>query len=113
MISENDLEKLAVLARLELDPSMKPALTGVINSILEYVTRLDQVDTTGISAMSHTNEVTNVLRDDEVCPVDSPAAPQPLGDPSITKQGMLNTSDLLKNAPDSSGTFIRVPLIVE
>jgi aspartyl-tRNA(Asn)/glutamyl-tRNA(Gln) amidotransferase subunit C len=113
MISENDLEKLAVLARLELDPSMKSALTGVINSILEYVKRLDQVDVTGITAMSHTNEAINVLREDEVCPVGSPTTPHPLGDPTLVKQGMLCTEDLLRNAPDSSGTFIRVPLIVE
>lgn len=113
MISENDVEKLASLARLELDPSMKPIITGQVNSILEYVQRLDQVDTTSVTAMSHTHEATNVLREDEVYPVGSAPSAQPLGDATIPKQGMLGTDDLLSNAPDHSGTFVRVPLIVE
>jgi aspartyl/glutamyl-tRNA(Asn/Gln) amidotransferase C subunit len=113
MISESDIEKLASLARLELDPSMKPIITGQVNSILEYVQRLEQVDTTSVAAMSHTHEATNVLREDEVCPVGSNPPPQPLGDSTIPKQGMLGTEDLLSNTPDHSGTFVRVPLIVE
>lgn len=113
MISENDVEKLASLARLELDPSMKPVITGQLNSILEYVQCLNQVDTSSVAAMSHTHEATNVLREDEVCPVGASPDPQLLGDAGIPKQGMLPSADLLKNAPDHSGTFVRVPLIVE
>ena len=113
MISEDDVEKLASLARLELDPSMKPVITGQINSILEYVQRLNQVDTKDIAAMSHTSEATNVLREDEICPVGSQPEPEALGDQTITKQAMLSAADLLSNTPDHSGTFVRVPLIVE
>jgi aspartyl/glutamyl-tRNA(Asn/Gln) amidotransferase C subunit len=113
MISESDIEKLASLARLELDPTMKPVITGQVNSILEYVQRLEQVNTADVPAMSHTHEATNVLREDEVCGVGSDPEPQPLGDPTIPKQGMLSSTDLLSNAPDHSGTFVRVPLIVE
>jgi len=113
MISEKDVDKLASLARLELDPTMKPVITGQLNSILEYVQRLNQVDTTSVAAMSHTHEATNVLREDEVCPVGQQPDPQPLADPVIPKQSMLSTADLLSNAPDHSGTFVRVPLIVE
>ena len=113
MISEDDVEKLASLARLELDPSMKPVITGQLNSILEYVKRLDEVNTSSTKAMSHTHEATNILREDAVCGVGSQPDPQPLGDPTVSKQSMLTASDLLKNVPDHSGTFIRVPLIIE
>jgi len=71
------------------------------------------VDTTNITAMSHTLEATNVLREDEVCPVGSQSEPKALGDQTVTKQAMLSTADLLSNTPDHSGTFVRVPLIVE
>jgi Asp-tRNA(Asn)/Glu-tRNA(Gln) amidotransferase C subunit len=63
--------------------------------------------------MSHTLESTNVLRKDEVCPVGSQPEAKPLGEPTITKQAMLSAADLLSNTPDHSGTFVRVPLIVE
>ncbi|MFN4894958.1 MAG: Asp-tRNA(Asn)/Glu-tRNA(Gln) amidotransferase subunit GatC [Pseudomonadota bacterium] len=113
MISENGVEKLASLARLELDPSMKPVITGQLNSILEYVQCLNQVDTSSINPMSHTLQATNVMREDLVCAAGSDPVAQPLGDPSIPKQGMLTAEDLLRNTPDHSGTFVRAPLIVE
>jgi aspartyl-tRNA(Asn)/glutamyl-tRNA(Gln) amidotransferase subunit C len=113
MISEDDVEKLATLARLELDPTLKPVITNQVNSILEYVQQLEQVNTSEVAAMSHTHEATNVLRDDEVRPNGSQPAATPLGSTEIPKQEMLSAEDLLKNAPDHSGRFIRVPLIVE
>ena len=113
MISEDDIEKLANLSRLELDASMKALLTTQVNSVLEYVQQLAQVDTSEVPAMSHTNEATNVMREDVVYGVGSQPEAVPLGSPEISPQAMLPTSDMLKNAPDHSGTFIRVPLIVE
>ena len=113
MISEDEVKKLANLARLELDPALTPIVTGHLNSILGYVQRLDEVDTTGIEAMSHVQGSTNVLRDDAVLEVGSTPAAIPLGDPTIPPQAMLESEALLHNAPDNSGRFIRVPLIVE
>jgi aspartyl-tRNA(Asn)/glutamyl-tRNA(Gln) amidotransferase subunit C len=113
MISEDDVEKLASLSRLELDPTMKRVVTGQLNSILEYVKQLDGVDTSNVAAMSHTHEAVNVLRQDEVVAVGAQPDSTPLGDPVIKKQSMLSAADMLSNAPDRSGTFIRVPLIVE
>jgi aspartyl-tRNA(Asn)/glutamyl-tRNA(Gln) amidotransferase subunit C len=113
MISEDDIEKLASLARLELEDSMKAIMAGQVNSILEYVKQLDNVNTTDIQPMSHTNAATNVMREDVVAPASSLTDPQPLGATSIPKQVMLTEDDLYKNAPDHSGRFIRVPLIVE
>lgn len=113
MISEDEVQKLANLARLELDPALTPVVTGHLNSILGYVQRLDQVDTTGVEAMSHVLGATNVLREDKVLEPGSVPDATPLGDPTIPSQPMLDTEALLQNAPDASGTFIRVPLIVE
>ena len=113
MISEDEVQKLANLARLELDPALTPIVTGHLNSILGYVQRLDQVDTTGVEAMSHVHGSTNVLREDQVLEPGTVPEAAPLGDPQVPPQSMLETQALLQNAPDSSGTFIRVPLIVE
>lgn len=113
MISEDDVQKLASLARLELEPAFTPVITHHLNSILDYVQRLDTVDTASVEAMSHVHGATNVLREDIVCPAGSTPPPSPLGDARITTQEMLVAEDLLQNAPDHSGRFIRVPLIVE
>jgi aspartyl-tRNA(Asn)/glutamyl-tRNA(Gln) amidotransferase subunit C len=113
MISEDEVKKLANLARLELDPSLTPVVTEHLNSILGYVQRLNEVDTTGVEPMSHVQGASNVLREDVVRGVESSPAATPLGDSTIHPQSMLNEDALLKNVPDHSGRFIRVPLIVE
>jgi aspartyl-tRNA(Asn)/glutamyl-tRNA(Gln) amidotransferase subunit C len=113
MISENDIEKLAELARLELDPGMKAVMTEQVNSILGYVERLSAVDTREVEAMSHTNSAINVLREDIARPSGSNPEPSALGDSGVPPQDMLTVDGMLTNAPDHSGTFIRVPLIVE
>jgi aspartyl-tRNA(Asn)/glutamyl-tRNA(Gln) amidotransferase subunit C len=113
MISEDDVEKLATLARLELDPTLKPVITTQVNSILEYVQQLEKVNTSEVTAMSHTHEAINVMREDQVCPSGSQPPATPLGSQEVPRQEMLKPEDLLKNAPDHSGRFIRVPLIVE
>ena len=113
MISGDDIEKLASLARLELGDSMKAIMADQVNSIIEYVKQLDKVDTSNVAPMSHTNESTNVLREDVVYPLGSQSEAVPLGDSTIPKQATLGEDDLFSNAPDRSGRFIRVPLIVE
>jgi aspartyl-tRNA(Asn)/glutamyl-tRNA(Gln) amidotransferase subunit C len=113
MVSEDEVKKLANLARLELDPSLVPIVTGQLNSILGYVQRLDEVDTSGIEAMSHVHGTSNVLREDAALEVGSFSEAAPLGDDTIPPQPMLDAEALKQNAPDTSGRFIRVPLIVE
>lgn len=113
MISEDEVKKLATLARLELEPSFTPVITGHLNSILDYVKRLNEVDTSNVEAMSHVHGATNVLREDAVVEIGSTPAPTPLSSPEIPKQEMLSEDALLRNTPDHSGRFIRVPLIVE
>jgi aspartyl-tRNA(Asn)/glutamyl-tRNA(Gln) amidotransferase subunit C len=113
MIGEDEVRKIAGLARLELSPDFIPVITGHLNSILGYVQRLNDVDTTGVEPMSHVNGATNVLREDVVREVGTSAEPVPLGDPTIPGQDMLPSEALVSNVPESSGRFIRVPLIVE
>jgi aspartyl-tRNA(Asn)/glutamyl-tRNA(Gln) amidotransferase subunit C len=113
MVSEDDVRKIASLARLELDPSYTPVITEHLNAILGYVQRLDAIDTSKAEAMSHVHGATNVLRSDEAKAPGSNPEPTPLSEPTIPTQEMLPSEALLQNAPDHSGRFIRVPLIVE
>jgi aspartyl-tRNA(Asn)/glutamyl-tRNA(Gln) amidotransferase subunit C len=108
MVSEDDVKRLALLSRLKIDEGYVPTLANQLNSILEYVKRLDSVDTTGVEAMSHTQKSTNVYRQDNIVGVGGLEGKAP-GE----LQGMLPTSAVTDAAPDRSGRFYRVPLVVE
>jgi aspartyl-tRNA(Asn)/glutamyl-tRNA(Gln) amidotransferase subunit C len=62
--------------------------------ILDYVSLLDELDTSDVPPTSHVIDVANVMREDEV----KPSLP--------VKKG-------LANAPEISGTSFKVPKILE
>lgn len=93
-LSHERVQKLGTLARLHVSPDESAQLTEKLNSILEYVRKLEAIDVTGVEPMSHVHGVQNVFRDDVL----QPSMPNDEG---------------LRNAPDRSGRFIRVPIIIE
>lgn len=92
MITIKDVEHVAKLARLELSEAEKEIFTKQLDSILNYVEQMNEVDTTGIEPMSHIVPVTNVMREDEVVYTN-------------TKE------ELMQNAPEEEDGFFRVPKI--
>ncbi len=67
-ISRRDIEKVALLARLQLDETELGTMTDQLAKIVEYVDLLAEVDTDGVEPMAHAIEVTNVFQEDEVRP---------------------------------------------
>jgi aspartyl-tRNA(Asn)/glutamyl-tRNA(Gln) amidotransferase subunit C len=67
-ISRADIEKVALLARLQLTEAELETMTGELAQIVGYVDQLATVDTEGIEPMAHAVPVTNVFRDDTVTP---------------------------------------------
>jgi aspartyl-tRNA(Asn)/glutamyl-tRNA(Gln) amidotransferase subunit C len=65
-ISRQDIEKVALLARLQLTESELATMTDELAQIVGYVDQLAEVDTEGVEPMAHAVEVTNVFRDDVV-----------------------------------------------
>lgn len=65
-ISKEEIRKVAHLARLELSEFEVEKMTGQLDTILQYVAKLDELDTTGVTVTTHTQEVVNAFRDDEV-----------------------------------------------
>ena len=55
---------MAILARLDLTPDEQEQLTGQLDRILEYMDKLNELDTGGVEPMSHAVDVVNVLRPD-------------------------------------------------
>lgn len=67
-ISRDDVEKVALLARLELTDAEVESLTTELAQIVGYVDQLAEVDTENIEPMAHAVEVHNVFADDVVRP---------------------------------------------
>ena len=92
-ISADDVRKVAKLARLNLPDDKIATYTGQLESILGYVSQLEQVDTTGVPETTRAVEVTNVTRQDGV-------------DPTPVREEILN------QAPQREGDFFRVPKLL-
>jgi len=67
-ITRDDVEKVALLARLRLSETELGTLTDELAQIVTYVDQLAEVDTDGVEPMAHAVEVSNVFSPDEVKP---------------------------------------------
>jgi aspartyl-tRNA(Asn)/glutamyl-tRNA(Gln) amidotransferase subunit C len=67
-LSRADVEKVALLARLELSAAELDALTPQLQQIVEYVETLNELNTEGVEPMAHALEVANVFADDVARP---------------------------------------------
>jgi len=65
-ISSDDVKKAAHLARIDIDEDDIPQLTKDFNKILTLADALNQVNTDGITPLSHPLDMTQRLRDDVV-----------------------------------------------
>jgi aspartyl-tRNA(Asn)/glutamyl-tRNA(Gln) amidotransferase subunit C len=65
MFTTDDVKKIAKLSRLHLDDDEIEHYRDQLGSILEYVAKLQEVDTTGVPELQHAVEVENVFRADE------------------------------------------------
>ena len=92
-ISPEQVRHVAKLARLHLAGPEMQRLEGQLESILEYVAKVREVDVTGIEPMAHALPLANVLRNDVV-------------EPSLPVEAVL------QNAPESDGPFFKVPKII-
>ena len=92
-ITPDQVRHVARLSRLALDDEQLRRLTPQLESILEYVAKIGEVDVAGVEPMAHATPLVNVLRDD------TPSEPLPL-------------EQVLANAPDTDGPFFKVPKII-
>ena|SRR5882724_2940687 len=94
MITVQDLEHLAKLARIDLDEADKKSLVQEFDSILGYVDQLKKVDVS-LDAAGRVGAVKNVMRLDTVESISA-----------ADREGLLN------EAPDREGDFIAVKKII-
>ena len=93
-IDQSQVIKVAKLSRLDLTEDEVQEFTGQLSAILDYVEKMNELDTTGVEPLAHCLPVSNVLRED--------SAKESLG-----------TEKVLANAPQSDGEFFKVPKILD
>ena len=94
MISREDVEHVAALARLGLTDDEVDLMQGQLNRILEAVGQLQSVDTSSVGPTAQVIALENVMRDD-------------VARPGIAREAAL------ANAPVREGALLRVPVILE
>lgn len=66
VITDETIEYVGILAKLELSDEEKEQAKKDMGSMLDYIDKLGELDTTGIEPMSHVFPVQNVFREDVV-----------------------------------------------
>jgi|SRR5579862_1181889 len=105
MVSEKDVSYVADLAHLDLTAEERARMLKDLNSILGYIDRLNELDTSNVEPMAQVasrygaradggNAFEHAMRSDE---------PKPC----------LTREDALKTAPQTDGTFFKVPKVIE
>jgi aspartyl-tRNA(Asn)/glutamyl-tRNA(Gln) amidotransferase subunit C len=102
-ITEKDVTYVADLANLELTDQERRRMLKDLNSILDYIDRLNELDTADVPPMAQIADKPseagatasgNAWRQDTPCPC-------------------LQHDEAMKNAPETDGVFFKVPKVIE
>lgn len=93
MLSQDDIRKVASLARLEFSEVELAAFTEQLGKIVNFVEQLSEVDTSGVEPLAHPLEVHSVLRPDR-------------------RAASLEREAALANAPSHDDEFFLVPPVM-
>jgi len=88
-----DIDYIARLARINLNDRERVVYSQQMERIIEYINKLNELDTSNVPPTSHVLPIKNVLRED-------------------TPRPSMPREEALKNAPDVSDGFYRVPRII-
>jgi len=87
------IDKVAHLARLEVNQEEKQGLLDDMNKILTFMDKLNEVDTTGVEPLIYMSDEVNVHREDVV-------------------KVEISREEALMNAPKQDGKFFRVAKVI-
>lgn len=94
MITKEEVEYVARLARLKLSEEEKEKYTKQLGDILKYINKLNELDTEKVEPTSHVLRLSNVFREDKVRP-------------------SLKQEEILANAPQVESNHFKVKKVIE
>lgn len=92
-LSRQDVEKISLLARLQLTEEELTVMTEQLSQIVQYVDQLSELETDNVEPMAHAAELFNVFADDKARP-------------------SLDRKEALRNAPKQDDEYYRVPAVL-
>jgi aspartyl-tRNA(Asn)/glutamyl-tRNA(Gln) amidotransferase subunit C len=92
-VTKKDVEYIAKLARLRFKEEEVIKYAEELNEILNYMDKLNELNTEDVDPLSHPIEIINVFREDRLIP-------------------SLDRADALKNAPAKDEEFFKVPKVI-
>jgi aspartyl-tRNA(Asn)/glutamyl-tRNA(Gln) amidotransferase subunit C len=92
-LTRAEVEKVSLLARLQLSPQELDTMTTQLGAIIGYFEQLSELNTDGVEPMPHAIEVANVFAADEL-------------------RESLPRGEALANAPHQNGEFYLVPAVL-
>lgn len=93
-LNKRDLEHLAKLARIELDPKEEEKLLKDLGNILDHFKELQELDTTNVAPMPGGTELKNIFRED-------------------TERENTNRGEGIDAFPEKSDGFLKIPPVFE
>ena len=109
-VTEKDVAYVADLANVELADDERGGMLRDLNSILEYIDRLNQLDTTNVSPMAQVSDRHGVDESKTGSALFAYASREDILE-GLRKS--LPHEVALENAPDTDGTFFKVPKVIE
>ena len=88
------VEYLAHLSRLDFDDVSKEKMKFDFEKMIDFVAKLEKVDTTNVEPLSYMSSELNVLREDKV-------------------EQILSQEQALQNAPVNDTDYIRIPKVID
>ncbi len=93
-IGLKDVQHIANLARLTFDEQEMESYQYQLSRILDYIEKLNQLDTEGVPPTSHVIPIRNVMKPDE-------------------KRDLFQREDIIANAPSTEQGYFEVPKVIE
>lgn len=93
-ITDEKIEQLAHLCRLEFDDNSKESIRRDLEKILDLCEKLNEVNTDGIEPLIYMTETVNNVREDKV-------------------EQLFTREQMLSNAPKKDSDYFRVPKVIE
>ena len=93
-LDEKTVNKIASLAKLEFNGEEKEAILKDMNKMLDFVGKLEEVDTEGVAPLIHITDEVNLLRADDA-------------------KTIITQKEALKNAPKKDSTYFKIPKVIK
>lgn len=93
-ISNETIDKIAHLARLEFENEAKEQISKDMNRMLDFVDKLNELNTDSVEPLIYMSREVNVMREDEV-------------------RHDISQKDALRNAPKKDSDYFKVPKVVD